>query len=495
MKVDGEALREEIAAVYGVELSADLCRGEASDAAHVVLADRLASAISCAGPRPPVPAPDRDRATISGWTPLPSAPVRPGDPALATARLLAWARAGGADVSALEIRTRPDGYRTAHAARDLATGDRVLHVPRDLWFDLERVRRTPVCDAVANLPLTSEQTPLAVALIAERRDPASRWRPYLDALPDRFPGMPMFQDAAALAPLVGAGVLDDIARRRGAVLDDHAAVVDHLEPRLGPSLAELAWGCAIAASRAFATEAGGALDRALIPIADTLDHGSGDVAYRCDAGAGGMEITAARQITAGEEIHLSYGRKSNARLLSGYGFCVSDNPADVARVVLPRSELDLRGELIARLWWSRPLGAPWEVQVSKNFDDDTRLALAQARLAVATERELMAALERGRLRRDGPWLGDRNEAAAWAALATAAGARLAAIPAIADDEATPVNALLRGERRVLAELIEFVAEVGPRLPGATRWDLRRLGDSSGDRLLGQYLRTIVAELP
>jgi len=505
VEFDAEALRDEIAAAYGVELSAALFRGAAGEAACVVLADRLAGAILHAGPRPPVPPSDRDRATISGWTPLPIASVRPvrpappADPALATARLLTWARAGGADVSALEIRTAPDGYRTAHAARDLAPGERVLLVPRTLWFDLEQARR-PICEAIANLSLASEHTPLAVALIAERHDPESRWRPYLDALPDRVPGLPMFQDAAALTPLVGSPVLDDVARRRQAVLDDHAAVARRVKPWLDLSLAELAWGCAIGASRVFATEAEGALGRALIPIADTLDHGSGDVAYRCDDAAGGMVITAARSFRAGEEIHLSYGHKSNVRLLTGYGFCVPDNPADAARVVLPRPEIDIRGDLIARLLWNRPLGAPWEVQVSKQFDDDTRLALSQARLAVVTERELMIALERGYLRQHGVrWIGEANEAAACEALATAARDRLAAIPVVPGDEATPyaraVKVLLRGERQVLAEVIELVAQVRPLLPGATRWDLRRIGDSAGDRLLGQYLRKIAGELP
>jgi len=504
VELDADALRDEIATAYGVELSAALCRGASGDAACVVLADRLAGAILGAGPRPPVPPPDRDRATIAGWTPLPSVrPVRPappGDPALATARLLAWARAGGADVSALEIRTAPDGYRTAHAARDLAPGEQVLQVPRTLWFDLERVRRPPVGEAIANLTLASDQTSLAVALIAERHDPASRWRPYLDALPDCVPGLPMFQDAVALTPLVGSPALDDVARRRRAVLDDHAAVAERVTPWLDLSLAELAWGCAIVASRVFATETEGVTGRALIPIADTLDHGSGDGDYRCDDAAAGMVITAARSFTTGEELRLSYGRKSNVRLLSGYGFCVPDNPADLARVVLPRPEIDLRGDLIARLLWNRPLGAPWEVQVSRQFDDDTRLALSQARLAVATERELMIALERGHLRRQQlHGIGERNEAAACAALATAARDRLAAIPVVPGDDATPyaraVTALLRGERQVLDEVIAFVAEVTPLLPGATRWDLRCLGDSAGDRLLGQYLRKVAAELP
>lgn len=499
LEIDGAALREEIAAAYGIELPADLFRGEASDAGRVLLADRLASAISGVGARAAPASPDRPGTTPSDWTPLPTAPPRPGDPALATARLLAWARDGGVEVDALEIRTRPDGYRTVHAGRHLTAGERLLHVPRGLLFALEQVQRTPICEAIADLPLASEYTLLAVALVAERHDPGSRWRPYLDALPDRFPGMPVFQDAPALAPLAGSSILGDVVRRRRAVQVDHATVAPRLKPHLDLDLAELAWAHAVCASRAFSTKIEGLAGSALIPIADCCDHGPGDVHYRCDDAAGGMEITAARDLASGDEIHLSYGRKSNARLLAGYGFCLSDNPADVARMVLPRHELDVRGELIARVLWGRPLGAPWEVQISKDFDDDTRLALSHARLAVATERERMIALDRGYLRQRGVrWISERNEAAACAALAAAAGARLAAIPMVPGD-ATPyaraVTLLLRGERQVLIDAIEFLAEVSRLLPGATRWDFQRIGDAAGDRLLGQYLRQVATELP
>jgi hypothetical protein len=498
-EIDSDALRAEIIAAYGVELPGELLRGGTSDAARVVLADRLASAIDAAAPSASSPREPRD--VLASWTPLPAASETPDDPAAATERLLAWARAGGADLDALEIRTSPEGYRTAHARRDVAADARILYVPRSLFFELDHARRTPVGQTIAaqRAPLASEHTPLAVALLAERDDPTSRWRPFLDALPRRFPGMAVFQDQAALAPLVGSSAEGGVLGARRAVLDDHAALVEGLRPHVALTQVDLAWARAICASRVFATMIGGVAGSALIPIADTFDHGTGDVAWSYDDTVGGLVITAARNLAAGEEIHLSYGRKSNARLLCSYGFCVPDNPADVAQVIVPRPTQDLRGDLIARLFWDRPLGAPWAVPLSAHFDDDTALALSHARLAVATEREWMIALDRGYLRKRGiRWISERNEAAAWATLAMAANARLAALPA-EPDPVTPyaraVQLLLRGERRVLEQLIQFVADVTPRLPGATRWDFRRMGNAAGDDLLGQYLRKVADELP
>jgi hypothetical protein len=47
---------------------------------------------------------------------------------------------------------------------------------------------------------------------------------------------------------------------------------------------------------------------------------------------------------------------------------------------------------------------------------------------------------------------------------------------------------------VLEELIQLAAEIAPRLPDATRWDLQRMADGAADGLLGSYLRKVAAEL-
>lgn len=497
-EIDPAALRDEIARVYGVQLAnqliTELGRCGDSDPARVALADRLATAIEAAGPvhaAEPTPAP--------AWAPLPVLDAVAGaDPAVATERMVDWAQAGGARFDAFEIRTSPAGYRTGWARRAIAAGDQVIYVPRDLVFDLERAHGAPVGQAVAaaGLALASERTVLALALLAERRDPTSRWQPYLAALP-RLPAHPLFHDAAELAPLAGSAALDDLHARRSAITADHQALAALAGPGDGAAvpaiaLAELAWARAICASRTFAVTIDGIASAALIPIADCCDHGTGDVRWAYDDRAGGLVVTAARQIAAGEPIQLSYGARSNARLFAAYGFCLPDNPADTAQLTVP-PPLGTAGALIARLVWDQPLGAPWHVEVGRRFDSGLR-ALALARLAVATPRELLAALDRGCFRdRQLRWIGERNEAAAWSALAAAAGDRLAAWPAATGASATIAH-LLDGERQILAAWHELAEAAPPLLRGASWWDARRIAATGGDSLLAQYLAWLAGEL-
>src|SRR5262249_20152703 len=156
-------------------------------------------------------------------------------------------------------------------------------------------------------------------LATERATPGSPWRPYLDALPPAFPGMPMFHGKAALELLAGTCARAAVVDARDSVAEDHEAIA-----RL-PLLRELplaGFACARAslASRAFKADIAGQDLRALVPIADFFDHGRADATWVFDDAAQAFVVRALRPIAAGEEIQLSYGSYDNGRYLVGYGF-------------------------------------------------------------------------------------------------------------------------------------------------------------------------------
>lgn len=497
-------LLDEITAAYGVVLDGEPVRGDASsDVARVMLADRLASAIHHARPHPAKPRANPDAVVPADWTALPElAQGTASDPIADTARLLAWARAGGAELDAIEIRTTPDGYRTVFATRDFAEDERVMVIPRGLFFELDHAQASPVGQAIAAIgcELSTDRTAFAVALVAELRDPASRLAPFLAVLPRRLAGFPVFHGSAALAPIAGSPVISGAVWAHRTMRADFEQLAGPLAPVLTLTLAELAWARCAMSSRTFSVTIDGVTGSALVPIADCCDHGSANVTWHYDDRAGGLVFTAGRALARGEELRNSYGIKSNARMLVNYGFCVADNPADIARIELCRAPLDVRGDLIARLLWDRPLGAPWEVQLAHQLDRDAQLAFSQARLAVAPERELLAAVERGVIAKSGVgWISERNELAAIAAIADGARARLAERDRqpTAIDRETPfgqaIALLLAGERAVLENVIAFTAQAAAIVPGATRWDLERRGKTGGISLLAQYVRKL-AEL-
>ena len=70
--------------------------------------------------------------------------------------------------------------------------------------------------------------------------------------------------------------------------------------------------------------------RALVPVADMFDHGRADATWAYVDGPARFEVRAARDLGAGQEIQISYGRSGNASLVSTYGFAMADNGEDEA---------------------------------------------------------------------------------------------------------------------------------------------------------------------
>ena len=70
---------------------------------------------------------------------------------------------------------------------------------------------------------------------------------------------------------------------------------------------------------------------ALVPFADTLNHGNYQTKYDYDIGGNGMFRlfpTGHNHYLKGKEVFNSYGRRDNRFLLNEYGFCLPDNEWD-----------------------------------------------------------------------------------------------------------------------------------------------------------------------
>ncbi len=520
-----DELRRRVAEHWAIDLGDAPIRAElaTTDAARLALAERLALTIDSVGAAlQPLP-----RAVP--WPPLPviEPEARPS-PDAALAALWAWAEGQGIDARAIEIRIEADGNRSVVARTAATEGQALVTVPRAaLITDLD-VADSPAGVALARAapPLDSLHTPLALWLAGELRDPASRWRPYLDALPVRF-GLPWFTDDDAVRELRNTQAFLVVDALRGSVLADHAAIVARI-PRLAElTVAELAWGRAIASSRLFRVAIGGVDRTALAPVADLFDHGPADATWSYDDDAGCFVIRARRALAAGEPVHLSYGDKGLARFVTGYGFAPAalvralgagdggpDDPAlaDVAALTFDGLRDDPRAALAVHLIWNHDLDRPLTMTVGASYDDRARRVLSVARLLVATSRELTMAIDRGRFARgELAWLNPRNEAAALARVADAALAartRMAATDA-ADRTALAdpvvkgwpqIAAALRSSERAVLDRWAALAEVAaPLHADPSPWTWRRTADrreADGHRhpLVPGYLRAVADDL-
>lgn len=111
----------------------------------------------------------------------------------------------------------------------------------------------------------------------ESSNPASKWRPYLDSLPETL-NSPLFWSDEELAELQGTQLLGSVLSYFEFLQNEYTKLVEEvLEPN--PSLFDpevftfeaFRWAFGILRSRSFAPLTGE--DLALVPVADLVNHG------------------------------------------------------------------------------------------------------------------------------------------------------------------------------------------------------------------------------
>lgn len=382
------------------------------------------------------------------WTPLPLTTAPPV--AGAVDALVAWAAAAGAWFEPVTIAVAADGNRSMVARRDVAAGEVLVSVPRTAMITDVDVAADPRIAALALAELDSRHSPLALWLAWERTAPASRWRPYLDALPPAYPWLPIHRPGAQLAALAGTRALASVVDQAASWRGDHARIAR--AAATAPSLAEFAWGRAVTASRCFGISAPDGSRRALVPVADLFDHGPADAQWGYADDRQRFEVHADRALRAGEPIHVSYGHHDNAQLLSAYGFAIADNPDDEVAIHLPSHD---GGRVLA---------------IGSIYDPRFQLAMATALAwpdtseADALTRIAAAAMDRGAAIALAP--AAPADDPAWAALcATVCASERAVIPAIVGfiDEVTRGGCV-----RAVAAWQAVVDAIAPDAVGAAR---------------------------
>jgi histone-lysine N-methyltransferase SETD3 len=496
----GAALDVTLARVFGVELetSGSVPPDEAGPGEFLRAAESIGRAVVERGgsARP---------AVELGWAALPAPPRVPSPPherAAAIERQLAWARAAGASWDGIEFCVDASGNASVRARRKLSSGEPILTVPRCLMIVDNELAALTTGELALGLAEPGPQDALAAWLPLEAREPTSRWRPYFDALPVQLAELPMFHDEDDLAALAGTAAYAIAAEKNRDVHSTYGRLSADLRARL--SLADFAWGHALVMSRGF--HAPGSLDHhiALIPLVEMFNHGLGDTTWTYDP-IDGFVLTTERELASGDEVHFTYGIRSNTHLVVYFGFALDRNPAGEAGLRFDRAA-DPINEVAAHLLWKLPLELPARIRVGCRLDRRFQRALSLARLQASGPIERARALEAGLTPYgDLPWLGGALEEAALAVLAAAARRAVAELDA-RSPRATHrpwdrICSVVRdGERAVLEQIFEFTSMAREHLHEQDPARLRAaaaaiLDDAVGARhLVRQYLEAMAEAL-
>ncbi|XP_024521282.1 fructose-bisphosphate aldolase-lysine N-methyltransferase, chloroplastic isoform X1 [Selaginella moellendorffii] len=244
-----------------------------------------------------------------------------------------WFVRQGGDCSAVRIGESACG-RGLFAARSIRAGEQIVRIPHDLVLTAEKLD-----DCVKKLLSTEyDWCPLTLLILAEQhKGEASRWAPYVSCLPsfgDHH--STIFWEKEELKFLECTRAFRGTAERREMISDEYISVKNVISscPHVfgeDISLFQFAHAYATVVSRAW----NGALSSeiSMRPFVDFCNHDPvSHATVSHDSCKDATVIIAERDYTKGEEVFISYGKRSNAVLAVDYGFVLPNNLSDQAEL-------------------------------------------------------------------------------------------------------------------------------------------------------------------
>ncbi|XP_074285072.1 ribulose-1,5 bisphosphate carboxylase/oxygenase large subunit N-methyltransferase, chloroplastic [Silene latifolia] len=261
-----------------------------------------------------------------------------------------WLSSSGLPVQKLRIEKVEVGERGLVAVNNVRKGEKLLFVPPELVITPDSEWTCPEAGLVLKKNSVPDWPLLATYLISEASaKTSSRWNNYISALPqqpysllywtrselDRYLEASQIRERAIERSNDVSGTYNDLKRR---IFSKHP----DLFPEDVFNMETFNWSFGILFSRLVRLPS---MDGkvALVPWADMLNHNCEvETFLDYDKSSKGIVFTTDRQYQPGEQVFISYGKKSNGELLLSYGFVPKEgtNPSDSAELSLSLDKSD-----------------------------------------------------------------------------------------------------------------------------------------------------------
>ena len=288
----------------------------------------------------------------------------------AVGALVKWCVERGASGSGLSVRLPDDSLRGRglEASRDIEVDEIVLSLPLEMGIcDAQEGHPAETWDTMANAPWGVR---LACRVLQERaRGVTSEYAPYLELIPESVPGSPLLYADDQVLGLQYPPAVNEAREMRTAVEMWHGILTKECPSALaGATYDDFKSAVSVVHSRTYgiAGESGEGYFRALLPLADLLNHAgdeylesasflskqtnevsntdttesnnknsmwppahdSDNLAWSTVDDSGVINFAATKEMKPGSEASMSYGERSNDHFLMYYGFTPPRNPHD-----------------------------------------------------------------------------------------------------------------------------------------------------------------------
>ena len=228
----------------------------------------------------------------------------------------------------LEIHFYTDDYRGVLAKTNILKDEIIMTIPKDCLISLETAFATSYGQKIGEFMYNELNSPkhclLTSFLLYEEKNP--KYKYYFDLLPKDYSNFPIFYTNKELEYLKGSPFLPQILEKKEDMKADYNKLCEYLPDYKQFSYLKFCEARVLISSRIFGIAIHDNKTDVLAPFADLLNHKRPrQTQWYYDDSLESFVIQATENIKEGSEIFDSYGKKTNARFLLNYGFCLEDN--------------------------------------------------------------------------------------------------------------------------------------------------------------------------
>ena len=228
----------------------------------------------------------------------------------------------------LKIHFYTDDYRGVIAKSDIVKNEIIMKIPKCCLITLEDAFETKYGKKIEKFMYNELNSPkhclLSSFLLYEENNP--RYKYYFDLFPKNFSNFPVFYTKEELEYLKGSPFLNQILEKKQEMKIDYIKLCEYIPNFKQFKFSKFKEARVLISSRIFGIAINNNKTDALAPFADLLNHRRPrQTQWYYDDNLESFIIQAIDNIKQGNEIFDSYGKKTNARFLLNYGFCLEDN--------------------------------------------------------------------------------------------------------------------------------------------------------------------------
>ncbi|KAK7103751.1 actin-histidine N-methyltransferase-like [Littorina saxatilis] len=255
--------------------------------------------------------------------------------------LLEWLHKNGVDTSAVEINSFSGYGHGLKATKDIKETDLIVKIPRSVMMTVDSALKSPLGELMKEDKILQvmPNVTLAIHLLVELKSPDSFWKPYLDALPSSY-STPLYFSPEELQHLKGSPTLGNSITQYRSIARQYAYFYRLLQKHPSASKLHISenftfddyrWAVSTVMTRQNLIPKQDDPSKktyGLIPLWDMCNHANGVYTTDFDTESNCSLCYAQEDVTAGNQIFMFYGPRSNGEFLVHNGFVYPENEHD-----------------------------------------------------------------------------------------------------------------------------------------------------------------------